>query len=146
MDVKRDREKGSSTPLASHFRLSLSQCPVTEQERSDLGYAMSMISRFMSNSGKEHRKVVKWVLRYLKSSGSVERTYQSSAPEGCTYQSSAPEGYTYQSSAPEGCTYQSSAPEGCTYQSSAPEGCTYQSSAPEGCTYQYSAPEGCTYP
>ncbi|KAA0057143.1 NBS-LRR type resistance protein [Cucumis melo var. makuwa] len=70
------------------------------------------------------------------SSGSVERTYQSSAPEGCTYQSSAPEGYTHQSSAPEGCTYQSGAPEGCTYQSSAPEGCTYQSSAPEGCTYQ----------
>ncbi|KAA0046083.1 self-incompatibility protein 1 [Cucumis melo var. makuwa] len=64
-----------------------------------------------------------------------ERTYQSSAPEGCTYQSSAPEGCTYQSSAPEGCTYQSSAPEGCTYQSSAPEGCTYQSSAPEGRTY-----------
>ncbi|TYK08608.1 NBS-LRR type resistance protein [Cucumis melo var. makuwa] len=70
-----------------------------------------------------------------KSSGSVERTYQSSAPEGCTYQSCAPEGCTYQSSAPEGCTYQSSAPEGCTYQSSAPEGCTHQSSAPEGCTY-----------
>ncbi|KAA0035391.1 NBS-LRR type resistance protein [Cucumis melo var. makuwa] len=71
----------------------------------------------------------------LASSGSVERTYQSGAPEGCTYQSSAPEGCIYQSSAPEGCTYQSSAPEGCTYQSSAPEGCTYQSSAPEGCTY-----------
>ncbi|KAA0061312.1 NBS-LRR type resistance protein [Cucumis melo var. makuwa] len=67
--------------------------------------------------------------------GSVERTYQSSAPEGCTYQSCAPEGCTYQSSAPEGCTYQSSAPEGCTHQSSAPEECTYQSSAPEGCTY-----------
>ncbi|TYK26257.1 NBS-LRR type resistance protein [Cucumis melo var. makuwa] len=91
-----------------------------------------------------------------ESSGSVERTYQSSALEGCTYQSSAPEGCTYQSSAPEGCTdqfcalegctYQSSAPEGCTHQSSAPEGCTYQSSAPEGCTYQSSAPEGCTYP
>ncbi|KAA0051482.1 putative retrotransposon protein, identical [Cucumis melo var. makuwa] len=70
----------------------------------------------------------------IKSSGSVEHTYQSSAPEGCTYQSSAPEGYTYQSSAPEGYTYQSSAPEGYTYQSSAPEGYTYQSSAPEGCT------------
>ncbi|KAA0025433.1 NBS-LRR type resistance protein [Cucumis melo var. makuwa] len=57
--------------------------------------------------------------------GSVERTYESSAPEGCTHQSSAPEGCTHQSSAPEGCTYQSSAPEGCTHQSSAPEGCTY---------------------
>ncbi|KAA0041334.1 NBS-LRR type resistance protein [Cucumis melo var. makuwa] len=82
---------------------------------------------------------------YIRSSGSVERTYQSSAPGGCTYQSSTPEGCTYQSSAPEGCTHQSSAPEGCTHQSSAPEGCTYQSSAPEGCTHQSSAPEGCTY-
>ncbi|KAA0035191.1 NBS-LRR type resistance protein [Cucumis melo var. makuwa] len=79
------------------------------------------------------------------SSGSVERTYQSSAPEGCTHQSSAPEGCTHQSSAPEGCTDQSSAPEGCTDQSSAPEGCTHQSSAPEGCTHQSSAPEGCTH-
>ena len=94
MDVKRDRKKGLltisqqsyvikllekynmsgskavSTPLASHFRISLSQCPITEQERlemsnipycnvvgsimymmiytrPDLGYAISMINRFM---------------------------------------------------------------------------------------------------
>ncbi|KAA0063710.1 NBS-LRR type resistance protein [Cucumis melo var. makuwa] len=53
---------------------------------------------------------------YLKSlRREKERTYQSSALEGCTYQSSAPEGCTHQSSAPEGCTHQSSAPEGCTY-------------------------------
>ena len=68
--------KAISTPLASHFKLSSSQCPVTEQERlemsnipycnvvgtimylmictrPDLGYAMSMISRFMSNPGKD---------------------------------------------------------------------------------------------
>ncbi|KAA0066340.1 Reverse transcriptase, RNA-dependent DNA polymerase [Cucumis melo var. makuwa] len=54
--------KAVSTPLASHFRLSSSQCPVTEQERPDLGYAMSMINRFMSNLGKEHWKAVKWTL------------------------------------------------------------------------------------
>ncbi|KAL0537750.1 hypothetical protein IC582_026735 [Cucumis melo] len=122
MDVKRDKEKGLltisqesyvikllekynmsgskavSTPLASHFRLSSSQCPVTKQERiemsnipycnavgsimylmictrPDLGYAMSMISRFMSNPGKEHWKAVKWVLRYLKGSASVSLCY-----------------------------------------------------------------------
>ncbi|TYK15891.1 NBS-LRR type resistance protein [Cucumis melo var. makuwa] len=85
-------------------------------------------------------------LRRERSSGSVERTYQSRDPEGCAYQSSDPERYTYQSSDPEGCSYQSSTPEGCTYQSSAPDGCTYQSSAPEECTYQSSAPEGYTYP
>ncbi|KAA0067607.1 retrotransposon protein, putative, Ty1-copia subclass [Cucumis melo var. makuwa] len=99
MDVKRDRKKGLSTisqesyvikllekynisgskavstPLASYFRLSSSQCPVTKQERPDLGYVMSMISRFMSNPGKEHWKVVKWVLRYLKGSTSVSLCY-----------------------------------------------------------------------
>ncbi|KAA0066634.1 Retrovirus-related Pol polyprotein from transposon TNT 1-94 [Cucumis melo var. makuwa] len=37
--------KAVSTPLASHFRISLSQCPITEQERPDLGYAISMINR-----------------------------------------------------------------------------------------------------
>ncbi|KAA0032446.1 NBS-LRR type resistance protein [Cucumis melo var. makuwa] len=63
--------------------------------------------------------------RGKRSSGSVERTYQSRDPEGCTDQSSDPEGYTYQSSDPEGCTYQSSDPEGYTYQSSDPEGYTY---------------------
>ena len=64
-----------SMPLASHFRLSLSQCPVTEQERLEmsnipyynavgsimylmictrpnLGYAMSIISRFYVKSWK----------------------------------------------------------------------------------------------
>ncbi|KAL4011721.1 hypothetical protein IC575_028783 [Cucumis melo] len=89
MDVKRDRKKGLltisqqsyvikllekynmsgrkavSTPLASHFRLSLP----------DLGYAMGMISRFMSNPGKQHWKAVKWVLRYLKGSANVSLCY-----------------------------------------------------------------------
>ncbi|KAA0067463.1 Retrovirus-related Pol polyprotein from transposon TNT 1-94 [Cucumis melo var. makuwa] len=67
--------KAVSTPIVSHFRLSSSRCPVTEQERLDLGYAISMISRFMSNFGKEHWKAVKWVLRYLKGSASVSLCY-----------------------------------------------------------------------
>ena len=69
--------KTISTPLASHFKLSSFQCPVIEQERLEmsnipycnsigsimylmictrphLGYAMNMISRFMSNFAKEH--------------------------------------------------------------------------------------------
>ncbi|KAA0043220.1 Retrovirus-related Pol polyprotein from transposon TNT 1-94 [Cucumis melo var. makuwa] len=41
----------------------------------DLGYAMGMISRFMSNPGKQHWKAVKWVLRYLKGSASVSLCY-----------------------------------------------------------------------
>ena len=86
--------KEISRPLASHFRLFSSQCFVTEQERlemsnipycnvvrsimylmiytrSSLGYAMSMISRFMSNPRKEHWNAIKWVHQYLKGSANV---------------------------------------------------------------------------
>lgn len=36
--------------------------------RSDLAYAISLVSRFMSNSGKEHWLALKWILRYVKGS------------------------------------------------------------------------------
>ena len=34
--------------------------------RLDLSYAMSLVSRYMSNSGKEHWKAVQWIFRYLR--------------------------------------------------------------------------------
>ena len=34
--------------------------------RPDLSYAMSLVSRYMSNSGKEHWKAVQWIFRYLR--------------------------------------------------------------------------------
>ncbi|KAA0067956.1 NBS-LRR type resistance protein [Cucumis melo var. makuwa] len=78
---------------------------------------------------------------YLKSlRREKERTYQSSALEGCTHQSSAPEGCTYQSSAPEGCTYQSSTPEGCTYHrltSTPPGGGTHGGDGRMACPVTY---------
>ena len=40
--------------------------------RLDIAHAMGVVSRYMSNSGKQHQKVVKWVLRYLK--GTAELT------------------------------------------------------------------------
>jgi hypothetical protein len=33
--------------------------------RLDLSYAMSLVSRYMANPGKEHWNVVKWIFRYL---------------------------------------------------------------------------------
>ena len=36
--------------------------------RPDLAYAVSVVSRFMHNPGKEHWEAVKWILRYLKDS------------------------------------------------------------------------------
>ena len=72
-----------------HFKLSTSQQPVTSEDftymskvpyasvvgslmfsmicsRPDLAYAISLVSRFMANPGKEHWNAVKWILRYLK--------------------------------------------------------------------------------
>ncbi|KAK2366240.1 putative mitochondrial protein [Trifolium repens] len=84
-----DNAKPVSTPLASHFRLSKDQSPKTEEEkesmanipyasaigslmyamvctRPDIGHAVGVVSRFMSNPGKTHWEAVKWILRYLR--------------------------------------------------------------------------------
>jgi hypothetical protein len=81
--------KPVSTPLANHFRLSGSQCPKNEEEienmskvlyasavgclmyamvciRPDLAHAVSTVSRYMTNPGREHWNAVKWIFRYLK--------------------------------------------------------------------------------
>nr|CAD1837582.1 unnamed protein product [Ananas comosus var. bracteatus] len=34
--------------------------------RSDISYAVSMVSRYMTNPGKAHWQAVKWILRYLR--------------------------------------------------------------------------------
>ena len=75
--------KPVSVPLASHFQLSSSQGLTTDEERadmngvpyssavgsvmysmvstrSDLANAISVLSRFMSNLGKEHWNAMKW--------------------------------------------------------------------------------------
>ncbi|XP_037492286.1 uncharacterized protein LOC119369668 [Jatropha curcas] len=76
-----------STPLAGHFKLNLSQCPSSEKEkeevkripyastvgslmyamvctRPDIAHAVGVVSRFLSNPGKEHWNAVKWILSY----------------------------------------------------------------------------------
>lgn len=78
-----------STPIASHFKLSALQCPTSHENieymsrvfyssavgslmyamvcsRPDLSYAMSLVSRYMANPGKEHCKTVQWIFRYLR--------------------------------------------------------------------------------
>ncbi len=72
-----DKAKPVSTPLASHFKLSASQCPKSEDEvrdmesvpyasavgclmyamvctRPDLAHAVSVVSKFMANPGRQH--------------------------------------------------------------------------------------------
>src|SRR3954462_11501850 len=78
-----------TTLLAGHFRLSSEQCPQSPGEedemsrvpyasavgslmyamvctRPDLAFAVSSVSRFMSNPGKQHWEAVKWIFRYLR--------------------------------------------------------------------------------
>ena len=39
--------------------------------RPDIGYAVGVVSRFMSNRGREHWAAVKWILRYQKGTSSM---------------------------------------------------------------------------
>ncbi|GAA0161283.1 hypothetical protein LIER_39199 [Lithospermum erythrorhizon] len=86
--------KPVSTPIPSHFQLSVEQSPETEDElvhmdkvpyasavgslmyamvctRPDIAHAVGVVSRYMSNPGREHWEAVKWILRYLN--GSAEK-------------------------------------------------------------------------
>ncbi|GJR87473.1 retrovirus-related pol polyprotein from transposon TNT 1-94 [Tanacetum coccineum] len=76
-------------PLGDHLKLSKKQSPKTEASRRrmakvpyalavgsvmytmvctrpDIAHAVGVVSRFMSNPGREHWESVKWLLRYLK--------------------------------------------------------------------------------
>ena len=84
-----NKEKPVNVPLASHFKLSSSLCPSSVEEkdymshvpyanaigclmygiactRPDISHAVGVVSKYMSNMGKEHFNVVKWVLWYLR--------------------------------------------------------------------------------
>lgn len=75
-------------PLAGHFRLSKSQAPSSPSNieymfkvpyssavgcvmysmictQPDLAHGISVLSRYMSNPGKEHWLAMKWLLRYI---------------------------------------------------------------------------------
>jgi len=44
--------------------------------RPDIAYAVSTVSRFMSNSKKQHWEAVKWVLRYLRGTPRLGLVFQ----------------------------------------------------------------------
>ncbi|KAL0331709.1 UNVERIFIED_CONTAM: Retrovirus-related Pol polyprotein from transposon TNT 1-94 [Sesamum angustifolium] len=81
----------ASVPLAAHFQLCKDQSPKTDSEkakmekipysnaigsvmylmvstRHDIAYAVSCLSRFMSNPGTIHWEALKWLFRYLNGS------------------------------------------------------------------------------
>ena len=101
--------KSVSTPLANHFKLSRSFCPTTTDEkekmasipyssavgslmycmvctRPDIAHAVSTVSRFLSNPGKEHWEAVKWIFKYLRGTSKLCLSFGGSKPvlEGFT--------------------------------------------------------------
>ena len=84
-----EEARSASTPLASHFKLSMEKSLVTYDElaymdkisyvlairslmyamvctRPDIAHAMGVMSRFMSNPRIEHWKALMWTLRYCE--------------------------------------------------------------------------------
>ena len=97
--------KPVKTPLGQHFKLSSVQCPETEEERKemncipyanaigslmylmvctrpDLAFAVSSVSKFMSNPGKNHWEAVKWVLRYVRGTMTTGIVYSREQNQG----------------------------------------------------------------
>ncbi|GKV31446.1 hypothetical protein SLEP1_g40131 [Rubroshorea leprosula] len=98
--------KAVTTPLGAHFKLSSNLSPETEEEkkfmahvpyasaigslmyamvctRPDISHAVSVVSRYMANLGKEHWETMKWILRYLRGTIDVGLVYDRSAnPNG----------------------------------------------------------------
>ncbi|KAK8931207.1 hypothetical protein KSP39_PZI016896 [Platanthera zijinensis] len=97
--------KAVSTPLGQQFRLSSQQFPNSEEERQkilrvpyasavgclmyamictrpDIAQAVSVVSRYMGNPGRQHWEAVKWILPYLKGTPDVGLLFRRSKDVG----------------------------------------------------------------
>ncbi|CAM8901281.1 unnamed protein product [Rhodiola kirilowii] len=86
---KMEKAKPVSCPLGTQFKLTKGSSPKDEHEkkemdkipyalavgslmyamictRPDISFAVGVVSRFLSNPGKDHWAAVKWILRYLR--------------------------------------------------------------------------------
>ncbi|GJV37387.1 retrotransposon protein, putative, ty1-copia subclass [Tanacetum coccineum] len=84
-----DNGKLIKMPLGGHFKLSLKDCPIKDYDvermskvpyanavgslmclmvctRPDIAYAVSVVSSYLVNPGKNHWEAVKWILKYLR--------------------------------------------------------------------------------
>ena len=98
-----NKAKVVSSPLASHFNLSSRHSPSTDKEkedmrrvpyasavgslmyamvctRPDIAYAVGVVSRFLSNLGRQHWEAVKWIMRYLRGTSKLKLTFGSGKP------------------------------------------------------------------
>ena len=93
--------KTRNTPLRTHLKFSKRQSSQTEEEEShmskvpyasavgslmyamvctrpDIAHAVGVVSRFLSNPGKEHWEGVKWILKYLKGTSKMHLSFKRS--------------------------------------------------------------------
>ncbi|GKA12355.1 retrotransposon protein, putative, ty1-copia subclass [Tanacetum coccineum] len=93
-----DNGKSVKMPLGGHFKLSLKDCPVRDCDvermskvsyanavgslmylmvctRPYIAYAVSVVSRYLANPGKNHWEAVKWILKYLRGIANVGLVY-----------------------------------------------------------------------
>ena len=93
-----NKAKVVSTPLVAHFKLNIKQSPMTDKKkkgmesvsyasavgslmytmvctRIDLAHAIGVVSRYLSNPGREHWNAVKWIMRYLWGISSLKLSF-----------------------------------------------------------------------
>ncbi|KAH9751443.1 hypothetical protein KPL71_014298 [Citrus sinensis] len=101
-----DKTKPICTPLAPHFKLNSSSCPRSQEERDymarvpyasvvgslmysmvctrpDISQAVSMVSKYMHNPGKNHWLMVKWILQYLYGTVDVGLLFKKDCGQQC---------------------------------------------------------------
>ncbi|KAK9209735.1 hypothetical protein WN944_002103 [Citrus x changshan-huyou] len=101
-----DKTKPICIPLALHFKLSSSSCPISQEEcdymarvpyasvvgslmydmvctKPDISQEVSMVSRYMHNPGKSQWLAVKWILRYLYGTVDVELLFKKNCGQQC---------------------------------------------------------------
>ncbi|KAG8478903.1 hypothetical protein CXB51_028748 [Gossypium anomalum] len=74
MEILRDRKTNDEIEYMSHVPYSSAVGSLMYAmvcSRPDLSYAVSAVSRYMANPGKEHWKAVQWILRYLRGTTDV---------------------------------------------------------------------------
>ncbi|GJZ35815.1 retrovirus-related pol polyprotein from transposon TNT 1-94 [Tanacetum coccineum] len=90
--------KSVSAPLGAHFKVSLKDCQSNDLDVErmskvpyanvvgslmylmvctipDIAYAVSIVSRYLANPGKNYWEAVKWILKYLKGTADVGLVY-----------------------------------------------------------------------
>nr|GEW50653.1 retrovirus-related Pol polyprotein from transposon TNT 1-94 [Tanacetum cinerariifolium] len=72
-----DNGKSVQMPLGGHFKLSLKDYLIRDcdVEKMNIAYAVSIVSIYSANPGKNHWEAVKWNLKYLRGTANVGLIY-----------------------------------------------------------------------